>query len=106
MREFIQGLIHFQNEGHELYFYFSMIGLFACIVLRLTLKTKNILNQLAFSHLVIAIVAVFMTTKSQLASETFSSDCIWFNGLMSVVYIVIYYCLEPPRKIKIQTKEG
>jgi hypothetical protein len=93
MREFLQELIHFRNVGHELHFYFSMVLFFGCVVVSFLFKKKEIISQLALYHLSVAIVALFVVVVFKKNCEMFSVDCIWFNGLMAVIYKAIFFGL-------------
>ncbi len=105
MHEFLESLFHFRNESHERWFILSMILFGFSIIIsgfsfiigvvgRHTALTKPakiitlaLLRFMTIYHLstvFFAFIAVMAKTKG----DVYSIDCIWFNGLMGIVYIL------------------
>jgi hypothetical protein len=93
MNDLSLGFIHFRNSGHAFWFYQSMLVLVVLMAIYLFLKIRLFMYAAA-NHLVTSVIAIIVVVILRRASETYSIDCVWFNGLMFVVYAVLLYATK------------
>lgn len=90
MREAINRLVHFRNANHETWFYFSMIIFIGCVSALFLFKASEQFFCMASCHLGTSARAVYEVRKKK-ESEVYSTDCIWFNGLLCAIYAGLFY---------------
>jgi hypothetical protein len=105
MPYWILGLFHFRNVNHASWFFGSIGILATVIILIIFLRGKEFswflppLCLFPTFHLLVSLSAVWRVILLKRPSNAFSIDCVWFNALMAVVYIGIYFAFKP-KKVK------
>ncbi len=94
MFDFIQEIANFRNAGHEFWFYLSWVQLLFYLVLCRLVKHQKPLLFGAACHLFVIIEAITVVLVLKQPSHVFSTDCVWFNGLMAGIYVVLFAALR------------
>ncbi len=102
--EFIRNLFLFRNEHHKNYFK-GAVALFSIILINCILGkfflvnsifpqiTKLVILVVALIYLLVAVFATVCVIKKK-TDDYISKDCIWFNALMSGIYMILYFFLK------------
>ena len=90
----IANMVGFRNANHLAYFLIS----FNCIVFTTILVFKNkdlsrwpILIFLAVLHFLTTFLAIDVVFIKKWKSNVYSKDCIWYNALLGIGYLSIYF---------------
>lgn len=89
MIDFVREIANFRNLNHEVWFYLSMIQLIVCVSLYFIFKFKLQFLFMIVYHTVTSIQATIITLFG-IKSSIYSVDCIWFNGIMVVIYVILF----------------
>ena len=82
----------FRNANHALWFQMSVWLLILTLAYYFYPNSSIIIFLPIAIHLV-AFIQSSITYKRKEESQTLSQDCIWFNALMSLFYIIIYFVI-------------
>ena len=80
----------FRNENHAIWFLLSMWILVVSIA-HFFYPAHHIVFLVPVLLHGIALIQAIHATATKHASVTLSKDCIWFNAIMILVYILIYF---------------
>ena len=92
MAQFLKRLFTFRNRNHKSWFWFSLFFLLAALFYYFDFKSKMIIKSLAIVHGIISWTA-FVVVKLKLPDTFFAPDCVWFNGVMTLVYLGLFLFL-------------
>ncbi len=101
MPQWIVGLFHFRNFGHEMWFFMSVGVLALMIMVAFFVSKQNrtfLLLYPAGFHLTTSIMAVIEVALLKGKSGLFSTDCVWFNALMAGIYAIIFLAFSRRKK--------
>ncbi|MFC1622753.1 hypothetical protein ACFL1Y_02050 [Patescibacteria group bacterium] len=99
MLGFIEGLFHFRNSNHEFWFYLSVALLLVCIIAYLIFKHKQQFSHFIFMHSGISVIATIKVILLNQPDRSFSADCVWFNGLMATIYIILFFMAKKREQV-------
>lgn len=85
MIEYLVNKKYFRNENHAIWFLCSIIFLLSYIIFKLNLEKLNLVI-LIIIHTSAFLNSSYIFTK-KIKSEIYSFDCIWFNFLMTLIYL-------------------
>ena len=100
----IIGFLTFNSGFHLAWFVGSMLLLFASCA-RVWLGKSHIFPWLCLGHAIVAFESICMTLFRPGENEVFSVHCIWFNGLMAVVYFLLLGSPEVAAQLERDEKE-
>jgi hypothetical protein len=81
--------INFKSESHLLWFFLTIFVLLVTLLLKLFFN-KSLFDFLALFHAVNSIMAAtYICVRED--RNVYSVDCIWFNGLASLIYFSLLH---------------
>jgi hypothetical protein len=80
----------FRNENHALWFFLSMGFYLLALSYYFLPHSKAILVLLAGVHLVSLVITIYTIYILKQKTNLFSRDCVWFNSLMLILYIIMW----------------
>jgi uncharacterized membrane protein len=83
----MQALFHFRNKNHLAFFILSAIIFSVNAYWKFSRLELLIICFLAF--FVNTVIAYLVVVLAKKASRLYSRDCIWFNGLIANIYLLI-----------------
>ena len=90
----IANMVGFRNANHLTYFLTSLscIALTSAFVLRdKDLSRWPVLIFLAVLHFLTTFLAIHVVFIKKWESKVYSKDCIWYNALLGIGYLSIYF---------------
>jgi hypothetical protein len=91
--ETVKSLLTFRSQEHLKWFIMSMFVFFGSLyVLSIAHDDVPVFFLFRFCTITYAVVSLFafvVTEGGKINGDVFSVDCIWFNALMSSVYLAI-----------------
>ncbi len=94
MLKTITATLKFRNLGHLAYFLMS-IGFFFSALLIITSDTELKRNPgiviIAATHFFVSCLAIKFVIIQKVECEAFSTDCIWYNALLGIGYLAMYF---------------
>lgn len=85
--------IKFRRESHFRYFVFSLMFLASCAFMSVNYNDRIWLIAARGFFSVNVVAAIFATRFGKINTELYSRDCIWWNGLLAIVLIIIDICI-------------
>lgn len=86
--------ISFRSEQHLGWFVFSMLIFFistaTVFISRVNDGRFKLFLVLFLYHCLVSFIAIIITNFGAINSKSVSVDCIWFNGLMAVLYLFLF----------------
>ena len=85
--------ISFRNKAHRGYFVLSLIVITICITMSIYSYNRVWLAYGREVFIVNVIGAIIVTRFGQRTTELYSQDCIWWNGLLTVILYLFDICV-------------
>jgi len=80
---------YFRNENHAIWFLASF-GVFTFVLTLFFKPFPEIFLLVPLFFHISPFITSILTTRSKEKSNLYSKDCIWFNGVMILIYLVLY----------------
>ncbi len=81
--------IKFRNHGHRNWFVLSVLFITFCVLMSISKYERFWLVWGRGFFSINVVLAIIATRFGQKTTELHSQDCIWWNGLLAVVLIII-----------------
>lgn len=91
MLESFTHFFHFRNENHAVWFLMTFTLSMAVIALSIYLRNTLSLLSAGTAFLFVSMAAVKYVIIDNKPSNTFSTDCIWYNALIAMFHYGTYF---------------
>lgn len=100
----IRELVNFRNASHEEWFYFTVCLFLITLLIYVCSKMRALFLILVCPYAMNSLGALIVVVSNK-PSKVYSVDCIWFNGVVAMLYLMIYV-ISCRRRTQVAEEEG